>query len=48
MPVGSTDADDGVKPAGLLHGVTPITATAGGGTAALAGDHENSCLGETD
>jgi Phage capsid family len=37
----STDADDGVKPAGLLHDVTPITATTGGGAAALAGDIGN-------
>jgi len=34
----STDPDDGIKPAGLLHGVAPLVATAGGGAAALAGD----------
>ena len=37
----SSDADDGIKPAGLLHGVTPVTATAGGDAAALAGDIGN-------
>jgi hypothetical protein len=37
----SADPDDGVKPAGLLHGVTAITATAGGGATALAGDVGN-------
>lgn len=37
----STEPDDGVKPAGLLHGVTPLTATTGGGAAALSGDVGN-------
>ena len=31
-------AGSALRPPGLLNGVTPITATAGGGTAALAGD----------
>jgi hypothetical protein len=33
-----TQADDGTQPAGILNGVTPITATTGGGLAALEGD----------
>ena len=37
----ATDPDDGIKPAGLLHGVAPLVATAGGGAAALAGDVGN-------
>ena len=31
-------ADDGITPAGILNGVTPITPTAGGGVAAFNGD----------
>ena len=34
----STNGDDGAHPAGLLHGVTPLTATAGGGLTAMQGD----------
>jgi hypothetical protein len=34
----SANADDGAHPAGLLHNVTPITPTAGGGVAAMTGD----------
>jgi hypothetical protein len=36
-----TQADDGVTPAGILNGVTPITPVAGGGLTALAGDVKN-------
>lgn len=34
----STTAADTTRPAGILNGVTPLTATAGGGLAALTGD----------
>jgi hypothetical protein len=34
----SANADDGAHPAGLLHNVTPLTPTAGGGVAAMTGD----------
>jgi hypothetical protein len=34
----SPNADDGAHPAGLLHNVTPLTPTAGGGVAAMTGD----------
>jgi hypothetical protein len=34
----SNAAGDTVKPPGILYGVTPISATAGGGIAAIAGD----------
>jgi len=33
-----TQADDGITPGGILNGVAPITATAGGGMTALNGD----------
>lgn len=33
-----TQTDDGVTPSGILHNATTFTGTAGGGTAALAGD----------
>jgi HK97 family phage major capsid protein len=33
-----TQADDGITPGGILNGVAPITATAGGGINALNGD----------
>jgi hypothetical protein len=33
-----TNAGDTIRPAGLLHGVTPIAATSGGGFNAIAGD----------
>jgi hypothetical protein len=33
-----TQADDGVRPAGLLNGVSALTSTAGGGLNALIGD----------
>jgi hypothetical protein len=34
----STNSDDGAHPAGLLYGVTPLTATSGGGLGAMQGD----------
>jgi hypothetical protein len=34
----STTAASAIRPAGILNGVTPLTATAGGGQAALLGD----------
>jgi hypothetical protein len=34
----STDADDGIKPGGILNGIAPLTGTAGGGQAAMIGD----------
>src|SRR5262245_5213861 len=37
----TTAASAGLRPAGILNGVTPITATAGGGQAALATDIGN-------
>jgi HK97 family phage major capsid protein len=35
-----TQADDGNTPGGILNGVTPVGATAGGGSAAMVGDIE--------
>src|SRR5262245_59498651 len=37
----SADPGDATKPPGLFAGVTPITATAGGGSNALSGDLGN-------